>query len=48
MRLVGGKWHTVCCVVGSLFPTMEAKFQVKHRIECGWVQADDLCMIIIF
>ena len=29
------------------FPITEAKFQVKRRLECGWLQAD-LYVIIIF
>ena len=29
------------------FPTIEEKFQVKRRLECGWVQAD-LYLISIF
>ena len=30
------------------FPTTETKFQVRHRMECGWVQAEGLYVIIIF
>ena len=32
----------------SCFPTMETKFQVKCRMECGWIQAENLYLMIIF
>ena len=46
MRLVQlGK--TRSCDRQPRFPTIEAKFQVKRRLDCGWVQAD-LYVISIF
>ena len=30
------------------FPKAETKFQVKGRMECGWVQAENLYLVIIF
>ena len=31
-----------------LFPTTDAKVQVKRRMKGGWVQTEDLYVIIIF
>ena len=49
MRLLGGK-NRVSFVVWwwPLFPTTDTKFQVKRRINGGWVQAEDLYVIMIF
>ena len=30
------------------FPTTETKFQVKRRMKGGWIQAEDLHVLIIF
>ena len=46
MRLLGVKTvYHLSCGKQPLFPT---KFQVKRRMKCGWVQAEDLYVIIIF
>ena len=36
------------CGKQPLFPTEETKFQVKRRMKDGWLQAEDLYVIIIF
>ena len=52
MRLLGGgggktAYH-LSCDKQPLFPTTDTKFQVKRRMKGGWVQAEDLYVIIIF
>ena len=49
MRLLGGgeTAYNLSCG-GSLFPTTDTKFQVTCRMKGGWVQAEDLYVIIIF
>ena len=49
MRLLGLKasYH-LSCGKQPLFPTTDTKFQVKCRMKGGWVQAEDLYVIIIF
>ena len=49
MRLLGDK--TAChlsCGKQPRFPSTDTNFQVKRRMKCGWVQAADLYVIIIF
>ena len=51
MRLLGGGVKTAChlsCGKQPLFPIEETKFQVKRRVKGGWLQAEDLYVIIIF
>ena len=36
------------CGKQPLFPTTDSKFQVKRRMKGGWVQVEDLYVIIIF
>ena len=36
------------CYKQPLFPTTNTKFQVKRRMKGGWVQAEDLYLIIAF
>ena len=40
--------YHLSCGKQPLFPTTETKFQVKRRMKGGWVQAEDLFVIIIF
>ena len=40
--------YHVSCSKQLLLPTTDTKFQVKRRMKDGWVQAEDLYMIIIF
>ena len=43
--------NSVPCVVwqaASFFPTTVTKCQVKRRMKAGWVQAEDLFVIIVF
>jgi len=40
--------YYLSCGKQPLFPTTETKFQVKRRMKGGWVQAEDLYVIIIF
>ena len=49
MRLLGveASCH-LSCGKQPLFATAETKFQVKRRMKGGWVQAEDLYVIIIF
>jgi len=48
MRLVGEKMvYHLLCGKQSIFPPTETEFQVKRRMECGWMQAEDLYVIII-
>ena len=50
MRLMGGGGVTfhVSCGKQPLFPTTDAGFQVKRRMECGWVEADVYVIVIFF
>ena len=51
MRLLGGGVKTayhLSCGKQPLFPTTDTKFQVKRRMKGGWVQAEDLYVILIF
>ena len=49
MRLLGGKTaYRLSCGKQPLFPSTDTKFQVKGRMKCGWVQAEDIYVIIIF
>jgi len=48
MRLLeGGRVKTAMCCKHALFPAMDTKFQVKHRMKGGWVQAS-ICDNIFF
>ena len=49
MSLLGGK-NSVSLVVWRqpLFPTTDTKFQATRRMKGGWVQAEDLYMVIIY
>ena len=40
--------YHLSCGKQSLFPSTDTKFQVKCRMKGGWVQAEDLYVIIIF
>ena len=40
--------YHLTCGKQLLFPTTDLKFQVKCRMKCGWVQAEDLYGMIIF
>ena len=40
--------YRVSCGKQPHFPTTETKFHVKHKMESGWVQAENLYVIIIF
>ena len=48
MRFLGGKQRIICRVASSLFFQQGDKFSSKRRIKRGWVQAEDLRMIILF
>ena len=49
MRLLEVKTaYHLSCGKQPLFPTTDTKFQVKRRMKGGWVQAEDLYVIIIF
>ena len=51
MRLLGGGGKTayhLSCSKQPLFPTTDKKYQVKRRIKGGWIQSEDLYVIIIF
>ena len=50
MRLLGGKKQRIICRVASslFFQQRTKKIQVKRRIHGGWIQAEDLYVIIIF
>ena len=48
-KVIGGQTaYHVSCSKQALFPTTDTKFQVKRRMNDGWVQAEDLYVIIIF
>ena len=40
--------YHLSCGKQPLLLTTDTKFQVKHRMKGGWIQAEDLYVIIIF
>ena len=44
----GGTVHHLSCGKQPLFTTTDTQFQRKRRKKGGWVQAEDLYVIIIF